>query len=88
MIDAKDFDQIGFEFLINDLDLALTMTERASSAESDSDKRVRNTSNARHAYNTVLHLRNRVNLNGGQEEEFSTKVAHLKSALMQLGEVF
>ncbi|MBV8049941.1 MAG: hypothetical protein JOZ80_02055 [Acidobacteriaceae bacterium] len=83
-----DFNRSGFAFLMSDIDLALTMTQIALSAPSNSAKRTRNTNNARHAYDTVLHFRTLVTFSDSEQEQFIINLGRLKSALMQLGEEF
>ena len=81
-------DRTGFSFLLSDVELALTLTRIAQDADTDSDKRARNQSNARHAYDTVTSLMSRVALTDEEGQELNRKLGQLKSELHLLGEQF
>jgi hypothetical protein len=81
-------EQAGFTFLSTDLDLALTLARIASEAGDDVGKRARNQENARHAYDTILRLRQNLSLTDEQNGELNEKLEALKSALDALGERF
>ena len=46
----------GYEFLMTDVELALTLTRIASHARKDADKKSRNLHNARRAYEKIQQL--------------------------------
>jgi hypothetical protein len=81
-------DRTGFSFLLQDTEIALTLTRIARGAESDPDKRARNQTNARHAYDTVTELKSRVALTDDEEQELNQKLGQLKAELQLLGERF
>jgi hypothetical protein len=90
---GRTIDQLqrsGFEFLTVDLDTALTLTRIAADADADgeSDKRQRNLQNARHAYDTVLRLQEKMHFTEQETAELNDKLRELRTALEQLGEVF
>lgn len=78
----------GLTFLSIDLDIGLTMAHSALNAGRDQCKRVRNQQTARRAYDTILHLSER--LKGPVEERvhLREKLATLKQMLTKLGERF
>ena len=73
-------------FLAIDLDLGLTMARIAARADIGSDKRARNTANARRAYDTVARLRTNAVATDGQGEKLDQKTSELRAALLNLGE--
>lgn len=81
-----EFNRNGVDFLSTDLDTALTMAEIALGARGDSEKRLRNTRNARRAYNAVLYFSKRVTLTSRKERELGEKLSRLQAALQELGE--
>ena len=74
------------DFVRIDLDTALTMTEIALQAESKSEKRLRNTANARHAYDTVLNYMDKLDTTTEERKEIDQKLSRLKADLVALGE--
>ncbi len=73
------------KFLKTDLKVGLTFTKIASQ-NADPAKRQRNQRKARTAYDTVQrHLRG-AHLAEADEAEVQTRIAELRSALLQLGE--
>lgn len=78
--------QAGYEFLMSDVDLALTMTRIASRAGEDGDKRKRNVQNARRAYEKIRELSSRVSLTSDQQQRVNEKLGTLKLALEKIGE--
>lgn len=78
----------GFEFLISDLDLALTLTQIAMKSGSNAARKKRNQRNARRAYDTVQQLANRIGLTGTHRKEFDRRLEKLRSELRKLGEEF
>ena len=83
-----DIRETGATFLITDLDVAMTLAHIAQDAAEDSEKRSRNTANARHAYDDVSRISSRALLTGGERRDVDEKLAELRSALEQLGDVF
>jgi hypothetical protein len=75
-------------FLKTDLDTALTFADIASQAGENLEKKQRNQSNAREAYDTVLRLLKHATLNADEEREIHDRLGRLKLALQELGEVF
>ena len=80
-----ELSQAGYEFLMSDLAVALTLTRIASRSAADSDKRLRNVHNARRAYDTVRKLAERVSLTGSQLQNLVEKLQAVKSALEKVG---
>lgn len=74
------------DFLKLDLQTALTFTGLASNAE-DRVKRERNQRAARKAYETIVHLIDRVTLTEDQARFFEENLSRLKRELIDLGEV-
>ena len=77
----------AFEFLLTDLDTALTFMNVADS----SDKvaiRQRNHANARRAYDTVVRLMQNLSLDDTEEAELAEKLALLKLRLQSVGQQF
>lgn len=81
-------DRTGFSFLLNDVEIALTLTRIAQDADNDPEKRARNQKNARHAHDTVASLMRRLALTGEEEQELTRKLVQLRSELHLLGEEF
>ncbi len=77
----------GTDFLKADLEAALTFTDIAGTAE-DSEDRERNRRAARRAYDTIVRLINKVELNREDANAMGSKLARLKSNLSGMGEVF
>jgi hypothetical protein len=82
------FRNTGLDFLRTDLAIALTTTNIAATAAEGSEKRQRNTRNARRAYDTILRLRERLVTTSGETKELDDKLLDLEVALARLGEVF
>ncbi len=80
-----ELSQAGYEFLMSDLGVALTLTRIASRSAADSDKRLRNVQNARRAYDKVRELAERVSLTGSQLQNLVEKLQAVKSALEKVG---
>jgi len=78
---------IGFEFLLADLDTAVTFMKVAESAV-DANTRERNYGNARRAYDTVVRLMQNLALDDTQREELAAKLAFLKMRLQDAGQRF
>ena len=71
-----------------DLDVAMTFTRIASDAREDSEKRARNRTNARHAYDEISRISRDAVLTDNERQDIDDKLAELRSALQQLGEQF
>jgi hypothetical protein len=82
----KSINQRRLEFLNIDLDLALTMAHIAISADNNPEKRNRNQRNARHAYDEVLRLRSKTEINARENEQLNRKLMELQTLLLDLGE--
>jgi len=82
----EDFNQNGFDFLMADLDSALAFAQRALGLNVDPEVKRRNVNNARKAFDTVDRLREKLQLDCGQQSAFYEKRTKLKNALEQLGE--
>ena len=78
----------GATFLTTDLELAMTLTRIAFRASANSGKRIRNQSNARHAYNEISRLSRHASLTDKERQDVDDKLAKLRSALERLGESF
>ena len=81
-------ERTGATFLISDLKLAMTLTRIATDAAKNSAKRKRNQANARHAYDAVSRISRQALLTDGERHDVDGRLAKLRSALEQLGEVF
>ena len=84
----NQIDHVGFSFLLSDLELALTMTRIAANGGNNTDKRKRNQSNARRAYDSVQKLTSRVLLTGEECVELEDMATRVESELEKLGETF
>src|SRR5215471_4932400 len=84
----SSLNQNSLEFLNTDIDTAFTMVELALNAYPGSEKRARNTSNARRAYDTIVRLARRVDVSPEQARLLDGKLERLKHALQTLGETF
>jgi hypothetical protein len=74
------------EFLKIDVETALTFSKIAQQSQ-DSWKKQRNRDNARHGYDTILRLIDKVSLTHDEAQFLSEKLAELRSELLKLGEV-
>ena len=75
-------------FLLTDVDLAMTLTRIASGADENSEKRIRNQANARHAYDDVSRIGHHALLTDKERQALGDKLSELRSALERLGEDF
>lgn len=86
VLDTKSrFNKVSTDFLKLDLQTALTFTGLALHTD-DGVKKQRNRRAARKAYDTILHLIDRVTLTDREAEFFEEKLGRLKSDLIELGE--
>jgi hypothetical protein len=83
-----DLSQSGYQFLISDVEVGLTLARIASRSAYDLDRRIRNVQNARRAYDKVQQLLPHLGLNGSQQQTVTERLHILKSALEKLGEQF
>ena len=77
----------AFQFLLTDLDVALTFMNVAESTR-DADAQQRNHKNARRAYDAVVRLMQSLSLDDTQNKELAEKLALLKSRLQNVGQYF
>jgi hypothetical protein len=84
----EDLNRNSYQLLRVDIDAALTFARIAAAAEAGSEKRTRNKSNARNAYDSIQHLRKNVPMTEQQERELEVRVAELRGALKILGDSF
>ena len=80
----EESNKVGAEFLIVELDTALTFLDVAETTTSE-ESRQRNLKNAEVAYQTALRLAPRLMLMRDQKEAVSQRLAELKNRLEQLG---
>jgi hypothetical protein len=73
--------QAGIDMCTTDIELALTMLDRAR-ASSDPDTQQRNLENAAHAFETVLHHLSRLALTSEQRQDIEARLAELKAKLV------
>ena len=67
--EREKFDHVGFDFLITDLEMGLTLARIARQSDKGAEKRSRNTHNARRAYDAVRRLAERAMLTDEQRTE-------------------
>jgi hypothetical protein len=82
---AENSTQIAANFLRIELQCGHAFASIGLSTN-DERKRIRNTTNARTAYNAVLRFMGRVGLNGEQARELADSIESLKHKLVALGE--
>lgn len=84
---ARDFNQTGAQFLKVELQTGLTFASIAAREEPGSEKRIKNQGNARKAYETVLRLRDRIEIpTDAATRDIQNGLDRLRSALEKLGE--
>lgn len=76
----EDSNKAGVEFLMAELDTAMTFLDVAETTSSE-ENRSRNCGNARIAYETVMRMRERVLLDGGQSQALDQKLADVRKRL-------
>ena len=79
--------RIGAQFLLVDVDVALTLSGMALNARS-SENRQRQYDSARKAYETIKRLRRNLDLDGAEREKLNSKLQRLKSDLQKLEKAF
>jgi len=85
---GRDLNATALQALKVDLDTALTFARIAEQDTSDAEKRHRNQTNARKAYDTIVHYTKRLEFTAQERQDIADKLRLLKSALMRLGEAF
>ena len=80
-------DRTGFEFLMTEARVGLTLAQGASSKRNP-DRKARTIGAARHSYDTIMRLIARLQLDETQQRTLDRRIRSLKSKLRQLGEVF
>lgn len=80
-------DRTGFEFLMTEVRVGLTLARGASSRRIPL-RRARTIGAARHAYDTIVRLAARLQLDEQQQRTLKRGTENLRSELEQLGEVF
>lgn len=78
------FNQAGEDFLFVELDTAFTFLQVAATSDVE-ETRVRNRENARAAYETVLLHSSRVVMQGEQKTQFESRLAELRTSLLEAG---
>jgi hypothetical protein len=89
MNDAKPSEEsnaAGIQFLIQDLDLAMTFMDTAE-ATHIKETAERNHRNARTAYETVMRLLQKVQPNAAQQQEIDKRIAVLRARLRDAGQL-
>jgi hypothetical protein len=79
--------QTGVEFLLVDLDVAMTFMDVAEASGLE-DTKHRNHKNARKAYDSVLHLLEKLKPDAEQVRVIDAKLARLKTRLEAAGQQF
>ena len=82
-----DLIETGVEFLLVDLDLAMTFMDVAETSRLE-DTKHRSHKNARKAYDAALHLLEKLKPDAGQRRVIDAKLARLKARLEAAGQQF
>jgi len=82
-----DANQNAVDFLITDLDLAMTFMDVAKTSQIEETVH-RNYNNARQAYDTVLRLLEKLRTDARQRQIIDAKLALLKTRLEAVGQQF
>ena len=85
---GRDLNKTAVQVLTTDLDAGLTFAKIAEQDGNDADKRHRNQANARKAYDSVVHYKERLETTAEQKQDLDVKLKLLKAALKRLGEKF
>jgi hypothetical protein len=83
---VKSMHRTGADFLRIDSEVALTLSAMALAATDEETKR-RRTMVARKAYDTIAHLRERVELTNAERQILDANMRRVKSALQSLGQI-
>jgi hypothetical protein len=78
----------GADFLFLDLDVAFSMAKSALTSGADTQKKARKQKIARRAYNTIMHLSQRLKMTKQENGDLRKKLATLRRTLEELGESF
>jgi hypothetical protein len=78
----------GADFLFLDIEIALSMAKSALSAGAGTQKKARKQKIARRAYNTILHLSQRLKMTKEEDSDLKEKLATLRRTLEEVGELF
>jgi len=84
---GRQLNSTSVDFLRIDAETALTFTGLALETDNP-EKKDRNRKNARKAYDTILHLWDRVTFTSAEEAYMKATMERLKRELIQLGEKF
>jgi len=84
---AEAANAVSIEFLLSDLDVAITLLDVASTTSVEETAQ-RNHENARKAYDAVLYHLSKVKLNASQQHSLDEKLAILKARLEDVGQKF
>jgi hypothetical protein len=76
--------RIGAEFLITDLDIALTFLDVAQTSTNQETIR-RNREHARRAYDTVVHLMSKIEVDHPERQKIHERLAKLRVRLQAVG---
>ena len=79
-----EINETSVEFLLNDLDVAMTMLDVAETT-TIKETAQRNHQNARKAYDTVLRLLPQLKLDAAQQQTMDEQLSSLKNRLETLG---
>lgn len=85
---CNEFSRTGLDFLRAEVTLGITFARAALCAGMGSEKRLRNTLQARRAYDTVMRLGPKKLLGAQEADQFNNDLGRLKDALVNLGERF
>ncbi|HZQ41889.1 MAG TPA: hypothetical protein VFA99_01480 [Acidobacteriaceae bacterium] len=80
----EESSKIGVEFLLTELDAALTFLDVAGTTDSP-ETRERNQGHAREAYDTARRMQTRVSMQPDEKKNFDEKLALLETRLQDLG---
>jgi hypothetical protein len=83
----REINRNGVNFLLTDLDLALTFMDISETTHSEETAQ-RNHNNGRKAYDTVLHLLDRLVPSPSERQAIDAKLAILKTRLQAVGQQF
>ena len=83
----SDLNQSGVSFLLTDLDLAMTFMDVADASRIEETTR-RNHTNARTAYDTVVHLLEKLTPNADHRQAIDAQLTILKTRLEAIGQQF
>jgi hypothetical protein len=82
---GEKLNRAGFEFLLRDIEIGLTFVQIARESVDDAEKKFRNQSNTRKAYEKVQELALRLHLSPERHKELTRNLEELKAKLMEIG---